>query len=335
MRAKELKEAIRLSIKARQNLLISGAPAIGKTKIAELVADEICAAENGKWMLCHPVTDDPSDWKGLGFPSDDRKSAQFLPYGNLLNLMQAESLLICILDDVGQAPESVQAALMQVIEERTINGLKISDHVRFIMATNRKGDKASVRGIIEPLKSRCCIVELEVNTDDWCLWANQNNMPPELVAFAKLRPNLLHDFKPTTDMSNSSSPRGFERIGRLMLHNCPNGIEYEMFRGCCGDQVATEFCGFLKSFREMPDPEAYLREPNKPLPEDESMTYALAAALAARANKSNVSKIFDLAMRLDAEYSTFMVFSMIQRDKKMAQCSGMAVWSKKFASYLM
>jgi hypothetical protein len=207
--------------------------------------------------------------------------------------------------------------------------------VRFVLCTNRKGDKASVRGIIEPLKSRCCIVELEVNVDDWCLWANQNGMPPELVAFAKLRPNLLHDFKPTSDLSNSSSPRGFERIGRYMLEGCPKGIEYEMFRGCCGDQLATEFCGFLKNFREMPDPETYINDPKKELPTEESTLYALSAAVAARANKSNVSKIYDLAMRLDAEYSTFMVFSMVQRDKKMAQCSGMAIWSKKFAPYLM
>lgn len=335
MRAKQLKAAIRLAVKANKNLLISGAPAIGKTKIAELVADEICAEQDGSWMICHPVTDDPSDWKGLGFPSEDRKSAHFLPYGNLLALMQADKLLICILDDVGQACDSVQAALMQVIEERTINGLKISDNVRFILCTNRKGDKAAVRGVIEPLKSRCIIVELEVNVDDWCLWANQNHMPPELVAFAKLRPTLLHDFKPSTDMSNSSSPRGFEAIGRMMVNECPKEIEYEIFRGSCGDQVATEFCGFLKSYREMPDPEAYLREPDKPLPEEESMTYALAAALAARANKTNVSKIYDLAMRLDAEFSTFMVFSMVQRDKKMAQCAGMATWSKKFAPYLM
>jgi hypothetical protein len=335
MRAKQLKVAIKTTVAARKNILIVGPPAIGKTKIAEQVSDEICAQQGGAWMICHPVTDDPSDWKGLGFPSDDRKSATFLPYGNLLALMNADKLLICILDDVGQACESVQAALMQVVEERTINGLKISDNVVFILCTNRKGDKAAVRGVIEPLKSRCIPIDLEVNTDDWIQWANTAGMPPELIAFAKLRPNLLHDFKPTTDMTNSPSPRGFEAIGRLMMVQCPKEIEYEMFRGCCGDQMATEYCGFLRTYRDMPDPEAYINDNTKPLPEDESTLYALTAALAARANKTNLQKVYDFAMRLDAEYSTFMVFSMIQRDKKLAQHAGMAVWSKKFAPYLM
>ena len=335
MRAKHLEMAIKTLIKTKKPLLIVGPPAVGKTKIAEATADEICAEKGGSWMICHPVTDDPSDWKGLGFPSDDRLSARFLPYGNLLELMNADRLLICIMDDVGQSHDSVQAAIMQVIEERTINGLKISDHVRFILASNRKSDKAAVRGIIEPLKSRCCIVEMEVSTDDWCKWANIAGMPAELVAFARLRPQMLHDFKPSADMTNSPSPRGFEGVGRIMLADCPKEIEYEMFRGCCGDQMATEFCGFLRVYREMPDPEAYINDPSKPLPTDESTLYALAAALATRANKTNVEKIFALAMRLDAEYSTFMVFSMIQRDKKLSQTAGMAIWSQKYSSYLM
>jgi hypothetical protein len=136
-------------------------------------------------------------------------------------------------------------------------------------------------------------------------------------------------------MTNSASPRGYERIGRLMVAGCPKEIETEMFEGCCGSQVATELSGFLRLYRDMPDPEAYINDASKPLPEDESTLYALTAALAARANKTNLPKIYDFAMRLDAEYSTFMVFSMVQRDKKLAQHAGMAVWSKKFAPYLM
>lgn len=334
MRAKHLKDAIRLAVECKTNLLISGPPATGKTTIAELVADEICKIHDGSWMVTHPVCDDPSDWKGLGFPSDDRLSARFLPYGNLKTLMSADKLLICIMDDVGQACESVQAALMQVIQERTINGIKISDHVRFILCTNRREDKAGVRGILEPLKSRCTIVELEVSTDDWLLWANQAGMPPELTGFIKLRPQMLHAFKPGTAMENSPNPRGCERIGRYILNGISKEIEYEMFKGDCGDQFASEFTGFLKAFRELPDPDQWIVDPQKALPREEHVIYALTSALAYRANKSNVEKIYELAMRLDAEYSTFLVFSMAQRDPKLAQSKGMALWAKQFAPYL-
>jgi len=335
MRPKDLKAALRLTIQTRQNLLIVGAPGTGKTEISEQVAAEVAREQGGNWMVLHPVCDDPSDWKGLGFPSLDRETANFLPYGNLKTMLEAQALLVVIIDDVGQAPYSVQAAIMQAVRERTVNGKKISDFVRFVLCTNRKGDKAAVQGIIEPLKSRCIIVHLEVDDDDWRQWANAYGMPPELVAFSKLRPNLLHDFKPSSDIVNSANPRGWGEVGRLQLAGCPKGLEFDLYTGCCGEQFATEYVAFLRTFREMPDPDEYLKDPKKELPANESTLYALASAIAYKANSKNVSQVYDLAMRLEAEYSTFMVFSMIQRDKKLSSNAGMARWAKKYAPYLL
>ena len=337
MRAKDLKIAIKLGIKSRSNLLIYSAPGTGKTEICEQVCDDVCKELNGAFMVLHPVCDDPSDWKGLGFPSADRLQATFLPYGNLLTMLNADKLLIVIIDDVGQASFSVQAAIMQAVRERSVNGKQISEHVRFILCTNRKGDKAGVAGVIEPLKSRCICVPLDVNDDDWRLWANNVGMPPELVAFSKLRPNLLHDFKPTTDMTNSANPRGWGEVGKLQLNGIPKNLEYEMFAGCNGEQFSTEYCAFLRQRREMVDPEKYIANPDLELPANENMVYALSACLSSMANKTNVDKIFKIAMRLDAEYSTFMVFSMLQRDNKLAQSGGLSytMWAKKFATYLL
>jgi hypothetical protein len=262
-------------------------------------------------------------------------TATFLPYGNLKMMMDATAMLIVIIDDVGQAPFSVQAAIMQAVRQRAVNGKKISDFVSFILCTNRKGDKAGVQGLIEPLKSRCVIVQLEVSDDDWRIWANNNNLPPELIAFSKLRPNLMHDFKPTSDITNSANPRGWGEVGRLQLMGIPKTIEYEMFQGCCGEQFSAEYCAFLRTYREMPNPEEYIKDTGKELPTDESVLYALASALAHMASKKNLKEIYELAMRLDAEYSTFMIFSMIQRDKLLSQNAGMAVWAKKYAPYLI
>lgn len=337
MRARDLKIAVKATIETRQNLLITGAPGTGKTEIVEQVAREICAENKGaRWMVLHPVCDDPSDWKGLGFPSEDRTTASFLPYGNLKDMIEARDLLIVVLDDVGQAPHSVQSAIMQAVRERTVNGKKISDSVRFVLCTNRRGDKANVQSIIEPLKSRCVIVALDVNDDDWRSWAAGAGMPPELIAFSKLRPNMLHDFKPSTDMSNSPNPRGWGEVGRLQVSKLiPPGLEYEMYSGCCGEQFAAEYTAFLKTYREMPNPELWIKDTARELPENESVLYALAAALSYMASKKNVEKVFEIAMRMDAEFSTFMVFSMVQRDKKLAESAGMAVWAKKYAPYLL
>lgn len=330
-----MKQAARLAIETKLNMLVVGPPGTGKTEIIKQVAQDVCDEQGGEVMILHPVCDDPTDYKGLGFPSEDRKAANFLPFGNLQRMITAERLLICIFDDAGQAAPSVQAAIMQVVQERSINGHKISDMCRFFLLTNRKGDKAGVTGILEPLKSRCIIVSLDVHDDDWRQWAAGAGMPPELIAFSKLRPEMLHKFAPTSDISNSPNPRNWEHAGRLMAAGMPKTLEFELFRGCNGEQWASEFSAFLRIYREMPDPEAYIRDPEKELPENESVLYALAAALSYKATKKNVEQIFNVSMRLGAEYSTFLVFSMVQRDKKLAESTGMAAWAKKFAPYLL
>ena len=80
--------------------------------------------------------------------------AEFLPFGDLRALIQADKDTVFFLDDLGQAPPTVQAAAMQLILARRINGHHVSDSVTFIAATNRKQDKAGVSGILEPVKSR-------------------------------------------------------------------------------------------------------------------------------------------------------------------------------------
>jgi len=335
MRPKQLKKMIRLAISSDTNLIIKGRPGVGKTEICKQVIEEVCAEIGGDYLVTHPVMKDPTEYSGLGFPSADRTHAEFLPYGDMVKMTTAEKLLVVLVDDLGQASESTQTALMQVMWGRNVNGKPISEHVRFIACTNERTDKAGVRYVLEPLKGRNCIVGLEVNDDDWREWANGHGMPPELIAFSKLRPQLLFEFKPTTDMTNSNSPRNWARAGQLQVNGLPEEIEFEVFEGCAGEKFAAEYTAFLKAFRDMPEPGEWIKNPNKPMPEKENVRYALAAAVAHMANRKNLDNVFKLAMNMDAEYSTFMVFSMIAKDKSLAESSGMVVWAKKYADYLM
>jgi hypothetical protein len=336
MRPKDLKTAVKHCINSNQPLLITGAPGIGKTEIVEQAAQELTAGIEGAcYMILHPVCDDPSDWKGLGFPAADRETANFLPYGNLKQLMEAPALCICIIDEIGSASESVQKAIMQPIRQRSINGKQISEHVRFILCTNRRQDKAGVAGIIEPLKSRCIIVALDVNDDDWRQWAHSAGMPSELISFSKLRPQLLHDPHPSlTEITNSSNPRGWGEVGKLQNTGIPYHLQYEMFQGCNGETFAAEYCAYLQTCKEL-DPQSYLDDPTKELPWKEPLLYALAAAISYKADRQNLAAVYTLAMRLDAEYSTFLIFGMIQRNKSLAQNAAFPVWAEKYANYLL
>src|SRR4051794_32553163 len=131
------KRVVRRKIAAGLEVLLVGAPGVGKTQLVYELAQE----EGYDVILSHPAVEDPTDVKGVPFPSKDGETACFLPYGILAQAMPATKRTLWFIDDLGQAHEDVQAAYMQLLLGGQIGGHKIPDCVRFIAATNRKQDR--------------------------------------------------------------------------------------------------------------------------------------------------------------------------------------------------
>ncbi|MDA3813156.1 MAG: ATP-binding protein [Candidatus Cloacimonetes bacterium] len=333
MRAKKLKEAIKFAIRNKYPLLIKGAPGTGKSDLVQ----QACLETDTELIVSHPVVSDPTDFKGLPFPNKEGTAAKFLPFGDLLRLIKADRPMMMFLDDLGQASASVQAAAMQLLLARRINGHKVSDQVIFLAATNRRQDRAAVQGILEPVKSRfASILELEVNVDDWVDWAIENNMPVELIAFIRFRPNLLHDFKPTADIINTPNPRTVANVGKMMNAGLPKDTEYEMISGAAGEGFAAEFLGFLKVYRDLPDIEKLIANPEKAdVPTEPSTLFAVCGALSDKANKKNFGNIIKFTDRLPGEFQVLLIKDAIKRNKALANTTEFSAWAIKHADVVL
>ncbi len=73
----QLQQAMIFSLEHRFNLLIVGAPGIGKTEII----NQACDAAGMHMIVSHPVVSDPTDYKGLPFVVNGDR-AEFLPFGD-------------------------------------------------------------------------------------------------------------------------------------------------------------------------------------------------------------------------------------------------------------
>ncbi|HEY5137777.1 MAG TPA: ATP-binding protein, partial [Methylococcales bacterium] len=263
----------------RMAVLITGKPGIGKTDVV------IQATRNLKYKLIikHPVVDDPTDYKGMPWVIDGK--AVFLPFGDLYDLIYANEPLVVLFDDLGQASPAVQAAVMQLLLARSLNGHKISDFVTFVACTNRRQDNAAVSGILAPVKSRFkAIVELEYNAEAWINWAITHNMPTSLVSFIQFRPNILADAVDSKEIVNVAGPRTAESVGLLMnngITNFSDAIKYEAIKGAAGQAFAIEFTAFLKYIENLPAISLIFSDPvNTKLPTDIGSQYALVGAIA-------------------------------------------------------
>jgi hypothetical protein len=328
MRASELTKTLATLIEAGEPALIKGPPGAGKTDIvkhAAKAADAIC-------LVIHPVVSDPTDIKGLPAIVDGR--ALFLPFGELDQLIKAKKSTVAFLDDLGQAPLSVQAAYMHPILARHINGHNISEHVTWIATTNPKSFGMGVNGILEPVKSRfTTILELEVNVEDWCAWALANNVPPELVAFIRFRPGLLLDSgKPTADIVNRPCPRTLASLGRLHKLGI-TGVE--ALGGAVGEGAATEFVAFLRIWQALPSVEGILANPDKAqAPSDPAALYAISTALSSRIEKANAGKIIKYLNRLPDEYSVLGVRDCLRALPSVASTPEFIKWAAEHSGIL-
>jgi len=320
MKPSDLKTLLIKAIANRLSVLITGAPGTGKSDVVAQAAAEAGA----DLIVSHPVVSDPTDFKGL--PGIVDGQAEFLPFGDLRRLTEANRPTVAFLDDLGQAPPVVQAAAMQLILARQVNGHKVSDEVTFIAATNRRQDRAGVSGILEPVKSRfTTIIELEPDLDDWCTWAFAHNVPAELIGFLRFRPNFLHDFQPTADIKNSPCPRTVTNAGRLVALGV---TDLEALSGAAGEGFATEFLAFLRIYRSLPSPDAVLMNPETAdVPTDPATLYALCGALAGKASEQTAERLLTYAGRLPTEFNVLLTRDAVRREPAMAQTPAFAKWA--------
>lgn len=308
------------AIARRRPVLLVGAPGVGKSDIVAQAA----AAAGADLLVSHPVVADPTDAKGLPWPVADRGEATFLPFGDLAAAIRADRPTVWLLDDLGQAAPAVQAAYMQLILARRVNGHALSDHVAILAASNRRTDRAGVTGMLEPVKSRfASIIEIEADLDDWTAWALDHHLPPTLVAFIRFRPDLLCAFSPTADMSQSPVPRTWAHLAEIETWQLPPAVEAEAMAGAVGSGAATEYLAFRAIAAAMVSADQVMLDPHTAdLPDKPAECYAIATALGARATPANFERVAIYANRLlDAakgEFAALTLRDSLRRDKAIA-----------------
>ncbi len=322
LKPSELREFLVGALDARTPALIFSSPGVGKTSLVS----QVCAAANADCILMHPAVYEPIDFRGM--PSVANGIADFIPFSDLKQLLDATRPTVCFLDDLGQATAAVQAAAMQLLLSRRINEHRISDDVVFFAATNRRNDRAGVKTFIEPLKSRfISLVELRADIDEWRTWAVNASVAPEVIAFLNLKPELLCDFQPTGDLKNSPTPRGWENVSKLLAFGLPPNVELSAIQGAIGEGAGIEFVAFRSLWANMVSPDLVLTTPDTAtIPTDPSALCALATGLAWRVQKDTMTNYCRYLERICAankgEFAALSMKTSLARDAMLSNTPG-------------
>lgn len=338
VRPTELVKAIsdRFTAGIKRGIYVKSGPGMGKTQIASQVAKALGVA----FKAIHAPLLQPEDY---GFPviSQDRKTVDFVVSTEKFPIVGADcpEKGIFLIDELPQADASAQKILANLVQEKEIHGKPIKPGWLIVATGNRVGDRAGANKLLTHLGNRVTHYDLDVHLDDWTVWALENGVKPEVIAFIRFRPALLNMFDPHADVS--ATPRSWVEGISSCLGVIDTSLEFESFRGDVGDGPAAEFLGFLKLYRKLPNPDAVIMNPTGyEVPTDAATQYAICGALSHRATKDNFDRLMQYIMRLPPEFSVLFVRDCMRLNpagsaNDITRADGFTKWAAKHGAKLL
>lgn len=325
----ELEKVLEFQLRRNQIVLVTGASGTGKTTIAKDIVMKVL----GRYGLRHPGNEDPTYQTGFPwcYQENGKASARLVEFDMNKIISEATEPVGIILDDFGQGTNAVQASWMPVLLDRLMTGREISEHVRFVILTNRREDRAGVSTVLLPVVSRCLggTYNLVSSVKDWCLYAIRKGLPYELIQYVRLMDhrgdNRLLNTNPPREIVGYYCPRTVEAVGKAMLDGMPPELEYTIMAGICGVEWATEATAYFKIARKLPTKESIILNPTTAIVPDTFSTtgaaelFAVCGMLAKAADDSNFDSILAYAQRLPAEYTEMILTDAITGKPELAE----------------
>ena len=327
MKPTSISRELEILIKIQRPGFMWGPPGIGKSNVMAQVTDKLkLELQDVRAVLLDPV-----DLRGLPAINGDKKAHWCTP-----DFLPTKGKGVLFLDELPAAPPLVQAACYQLVLDRKLGEYTLPKGWTVMAAGNRETDRAVTHRMPSPLKSRFVHLDFEVDLEDWVAWALKAGIMTEVIAFMRWRPELLHQFDPRKNDNAFPTPRTWEFVSDIMKAKPDEDIEYDLVQGTVGEGAAAEFVGFLRIFRNLPDPDAVLMDPqNADVPGDPATMYALCGALARKASDQNIERLVKYSHRIPKEFSVMMVRDGKNHNPDIQQTRAFIEWGSQNKDVLM
>ncbi len=327
MKATQISQALELLIQSRQPVFLWGPPGVGKSQVVRQTAERL----NVELTDLRAILLDPVDLRGLPRISSDGLSEWCSP-----SFLPRSGQGILFLDELNAAPPLVQAACYQLVLDRRVGEYELPGGWTVIGAGNREEDRAVTHRMPTPLANRFVHLDFSVDSGEWLSWAENNDITREIIDFIRFRPALLHDFDAEVDSRAFPSPRSWEFASQLIKGGVSDELAQELLEGTVGKGAATEFIGFIRIHRELPDMEQVLSNPMEvKLPEDPAVLFATCEMVGKNAASENVGEVMAFANRLPDEFSVLLVREAVRNCSDLTGTAEFASWASRNADVLV
>jgi MoxR-like ATPase len=312
-----------------------GATGIGKSDILRSVAKRMdCGLIDLRAVLYDPV-----DLRGL--PRIHKDVTEWI----VPKFLPRSGRGILFLDELTSAPQMIQAACYQLVLDRRLGEYTLPDEWFVVAAGNPASERGVHYAMPRPLRDRFVHLTLEPDLQEWCQWAVTAGIRPEIIAFLRFKPGLLHDPSPSPDANAWPTPRGWEMVSKILNGHAAAQLRFAIaaraeveaatVEGKVGPGAAVELIGFLRLFRELPSVDEILLSPDKaPVPALPSSLIAVATALGRALTPHSIGRGLRYLERIPTEFRVLSISDAAARDRSLTHTPEFIRFATQYAEVI-
>lgn len=249
----DARKALKVAMRQKRPLFLWGPPGIGKSDLAQQLADEM----KGLLVDLRLPLLDPTDLKGMPYFDQDTKQMRWAPPSELPSpeLAAKYPVVILFLDELNSAVQSVQSSAYQLTLNRRVGEYRLPDNVVIMAAGNRDGDRGVTYRMPAPLANRFVHLEIRPDFDCWQAWAVKNDVHPDVVGYLSFAKSDLYDFRADNSTRAFATPRSWNFVSDLLKDKeADDATVMELVVGSIGEGLAVKFMAHRRFCQNLPNP---------------------------------------------------------------------------------
>ena len=285
VRPNDTNDIVLRAMKAERPIFIWGAPGIGKSELVQQIVDS-GELGNAYMIDLRLALMEPTNLRGYPFRNPENNLMEWAPPADLptQEMADAHDTIVLFLDELNSAPPSVQAAAYQLVLNKRIGQYNLPTNVKIVAAGNRETDRGVTYRMPSPLANRFRHINMEVNFEDWSIWATNNKVHQDVIGYLTYSKADLFDFDPKTSSQAFATPRSWNYVSEILnTEGFDNATDFQQkaeVAGAIGEGMAIKFCEHRKIASKLPNPEDVLNGKVKKLDiKEKSAQYSFAIGL--------------------------------------------------------
>ena len=293
VRPSDTRDIVLRAMKAKRPIFLWGPPGIGKSELVQQIVDS-GELGNAHMIDMRLALMEPTDLRGYPFRNPETNTMEWAPPADLPTQELADSYdtIVVFLDELNSAPPSVQAAAYQLVLNGRIGQYTMPGNVKIVAAGNRETDRGVTYRMPSPLANRFRHINMEVNFEDWSVWAVNNTVHQDVIGYLTYSKADLFDFDPKTSSQSFATPRSWNYVSEILnTEGFDTASDFQQkaeIAGAIGEGMAIKFVEHRKIASKLPNPDQILNGDVKTLDsklsKEISAKYSLVVGLAYELN---------------------------------------------------